>query len=74
MPKNKSPVYQVREVLQQKLRIGEPRHLAKQQGVAAAGIYSWNTYTNYLAKGCAFVKWAKANHGCRTLDDTTVAM
>ena len=69
MPKNKSLVRQVQDTLKQKLCIGEQKHFAKQQGVASDGIYSWSTYQNYLAKACAFVKWAKEHHGCRTLND-----
>ena len=69
MPKNKSLVRQVQDTLKSKLRIGEPKHLAKQQGLASDGIYSWSTYENYLAKSCAFVKWAKGEYGVRTLAD-----
>ena len=69
MPKNKSIIRQVQETLQQKLCIGKQKHLAKKQGVASDGIYSWSTYQNYLAKGCAFVKWAKEHHDCRTLEE-----
>ena len=69
MPKNKSLVRQVQDTLKQKLCIGEQKHTAKQQGAASDGIYSWSTYQNYLAKSCAFVKWAKEHHGCRTLGD-----
>jgi hypothetical protein len=69
MQKNKSLVFQVQDALKQKLRIGESRHFAKNQGAASDGIYSWSTYHNYLAKGCAFAKWAKSNHDCRTLAD-----
>jgi len=68
MPKNKSLAYQVKEVLSQKLRIGEPKHLAKKQGVAFEGIYSWNTYKNYLTKSSAFARWAKEHFECRTLE------
>ena len=57
----------MQDELQKKLRIGEQKHTAKQQGVSHDGIYSWSTYQNYLSKACAFVKWAKAEHGCRTL-------
>ena len=67
MPKNKSIIYQVQETLKQKLCIGEQKHFAKQLGTASDGIYSWSTYKTYLAKSCAFVKWARAQHGCRTL-------
>ena len=70
MSKNKSIIYQVKETLEQKLCIGESKHLAKQQGAAGDGIYSWGTYNTYLAKSCAFVKWTKEQHGCRTLTDS----
>jgi len=69
MPKNKSIIHQVQETLRQKLCIGEQKHLAKQQATALGGIYSWGTYKTYLAKSCAFAKWAKENYGCRTLAD-----
>jgi len=69
MPKNKSIIYQVKETLTQKLCIGEKKHLAKQQGTASSGVYSWDTLKTYLAKSCAFAKWAKEQHGCKTLND-----
>jgi len=72
MPKNKSLVRQVQDVLNSKLRIGEPKHIAKKQGRAFEGIYSWGTYKNYLTKSCAFVKWAKVEYGVRTLADARV--
>jgi len=69
MPKNKSIIHQVQETLKQKLCIGEQKHFAKQRGIAAYGIYSWGTYKTYLAKSCAFAKWARENYGCRTLTE-----
>ena len=72
MSKNKSLVHQVQETLNQKLKIGEPKHIAKQESTSHDGIYSWNTYQNYLAKACAFVKWAKNEHGTRTLTDARI--
>ena len=62
MPKNKSLVHQVKEALQQKLRIGEERHIAKREGVATEGIYSWGTYNDYRTKCSAFVKRVKTRH------------
>jgi len=70
MAKNKSLVHQVKEVLYSKLRIGESKHLAKQSNEFFGGIYSWGTYRNYLAKSCAFVKWTKEQHGCKTLEES----
>jgi len=67
MPKNKSLVRQVQETINKKLRIGESKYSAKQEGVSHEGVYSWNTYKCYLTKGCAFVKWAKEHHDCHTL-------
>ena len=69
MSKSKNIIHQVKETLSQKLRIGEQKHLAKQQGGASDGIYSWGSYKTYLVKCCAFVKWAKDYYGCRTLAD-----
>ncbi|MCL2225087.1 MAG: hypothetical protein FWB96_09005 [Defluviitaleaceae bacterium] len=69
MPKNESIVRQVQEVLKSKLRIGEQRHTAKQEGVASDGIYSWSTYQNYIAKCCAFAKWVRENHGSKTPEE-----
>jgi len=40
MRKNKSLVRQVTEVLREKLRIGDSKHLDKQHGVASGGVYS----------------------------------
>jgi len=47
MPKSKSLIYQVQETLKQKLRIGEQKHFARQQGIASDGIYSWSTHNTY---------------------------
>jgi len=65
--KNKSLVRQVQEVFKSKLRIGEPKHDAKQQGKVLDGIYSWNTYRGYLNKSLAFARWAKEHYGVKTL-------
>ena len=73
MRKNKSLVPQVQDVLKAKQRFDKSKHLAKQQGVASDGIYSWSTYENYLAKACRFVKWVKAEHNdVRTLEQARV--
>ena len=69
MPKSKSIIHQVKETLNQKLRIGEQKHLAKQQGIASDGIYSWGSYKTYLVNCCAFVKWVKEHYGCKALAD-----
>jgi len=70
MPKNKSLFRQAKEILSEKLCIGEPKHLDKQAGFANWGIYSWSTYKNYLSSSRRFVNWVKDEHGSgvRTLE------
>jgi len=74
MPKIPGLIYQVNKTLESKMRFGESKHAAKQlkdiQGRTHShkGIYSYNTHKTYLAKSCAFVKWAKEHYGCRTLE------
>ena len=69
MPKTRSLVKQVQDVLQSKLCIGESKYLAKREGTAINGIYSWSTYRTYLQQSVAFAKWVKSTHGCRSLDE-----
>ena len=69
MSKHKSIIRQAQEVLLFLLCIGQSKHLAKKQGIASDGIYSWNTYKSYLRKVCNFLKWAKERYGCRMLDE-----
>ena len=69
MPKNKSIIRQVSETLEAKLRFGESKYLAKKSKDTHSGIYSYRTHKTYLAKSCAFAKWAKERHRCRTLLD-----
>lgn len=67
--KNKlSMVAQVKVTLDDKLAIGQSKHLAKRMGTAQNHIYSWGTYKAYLKQGCRFAKWAKETHGCKTLE------
>lgn len=64
-----SMIYQVQRELQGQLRIGDSRREAKLQEQTAApeGIFSYGTLETYLKQGCAFARWAKAQHGCNTL-------
>lgn len=67
--KNKlSMVAQVKVALDNKLAIGQSKHQAKIAGTAQNHIYSYGTYGAYLKQGCKFAKWAKENHGCKTLE------
>ena len=63
-----SIIGQVKKSLDDKLAIGQSKHQAKLNGSAQNHIYSWSTYRNYLSKACNFAKWAKSEHGCKTLD------
>ncbi|MCL2855180.1 MAG: hypothetical protein FWE21_06130 [Defluviitaleaceae bacterium] len=63
MPKNKSLFSQVKYALGEKKRFGESKHRAKQHDGISGGIYSHNTFKNYLAIGCRFAKWAKEEFG-----------
>jgi len=69
MGKNKSIIRQTQEKLNSKLRYGESKDLAKKEKRASEGIYSYSTRKTYIAKCSAFAKWARDNHGCRTIDD-----
>ena len=65
----KSLVRQVQERLQSKLCAGDSKHLDKRQNATEDKIYSYNTFRTYEKHSCAFAKWAKAEHGCKTLED-----
>lgn len=67
--KNKSIIQQVKESLDSQLAIGSSKHADKLAGCLESRIYSWDTYRAYLRHACDFTKWAKQEHGCRTLDD-----
>ncbi|MCL2577289.1 MAG: hypothetical protein FWE27_04480 [Defluviitaleaceae bacterium] len=69
MSKNKSIVRQVHDTLNEKKRFGESKYEAQKQSTSHEGIYSYNTFKTYLAQGCAFAKWARENHNCKTLLD-----
>lgn len=60
--------YQVSGVLIKKLQVGESKHEAKREG-NTEGIYSWSTYHNYQAVGVQFLKWCRAEHNVRLLED-----
>lgn len=70
--KNKeSLVKQVTQEFQAQLQAGAGRskHADKQAGDTVGRVYSFSTCKTYIKHACAFVKWAKAEHGCRTLAD-----
>ena len=66
----KSLVRQVQEKLVSKMASGDSKHLDKrQEGVTAGKIYSYNTLRAYQKHACNFVKWAKQEYNCKTLDE-----
>lgn len=71
MPKagKASLVRQIQEALEGRLAIGESKHLAKQNGTANEGIYSWNTFKTYMKHANYFASYCKQEHGSKTLSD-----
>ena len=65
----KSLIRQVQEKLVGKLAAGESRHLGKAAGIADTKVYSYGTLDAYLQQCCDFVKFAKAEHQAKTLED-----
>lgn len=67
----KSLIRQVQEKLVGQMSAGDSRHLDKLEGseVTSAKIYSYGTLDAYLQQCCDFVKFAKAEHGTKTLED-----
>lgn len=59
---------QVQNCLDSKLRIGHSKYEDEKLGLTSNYIYSWNTYRSYLKHNCYFVKWAKKEHRCKTLE------
>ena len=71
MAKHGSLVYQINRELQSQLRIGEEKREAKaaEHTNHPKGIFSYRTLEVYTEQCCRFARWAKKEHGCRTLDD-----
>lgn len=70
--KNKlSLVGQVTRELQSQLAAGEGRDKRADKSArdTTGRIYSYSTVKTYIKHCCNFVRWARAEHGCRTLDD-----
>ncbi len=64
-----SLTHQVKIALDNKLAIGQSKHLDKRNGGIRNKIYSWNTYKSYMKHANYFVKWVKEEHGSRTLEE-----
>ena len=65
----KSLIHQVKETLVDKMAAGESKHLDKVSGITGEKIYSFGTLNAYLQQCCDFVKYAKAEHKVKTLED-----
>lgn len=65
----KSLTLQVKEQLEQKLKIGCSKYIDKHNGIANDYIYSYSTYRTYMKEANYFVKWCKETHNCKTLDE-----
>ena len=61
-------VRQVQNKFQRMLSIGESKHAAKADGTLQDGIFSWGTYRTYQKHCCYFARWAKSEHGCKTIE------
>lgn len=60
---------QLRQTLQSKLKIGESKYAHKLAGDYKSYIFSWNTYRAYYKHAAYFLRWAKANHKCKTIQE-----
>ncbi len=72
LAKRKSIVRQAQEALTAQAAYGcskKEERTANGGEIPAGRIYSYSTMTNYIQASTHFVNWAKAEHGCRTLDD-----
>ena len=63
-----SMVKQVQNALDEKLAIGESKHIDKINGETQNKIYSWETYRSYMKHCNYFTKWAKEQHGCKSIE------
>ena len=71
----KTLIRQVQEKLVEKLAAGDSRHLdkvadrANGSSITSSKIYSYGTLDAYMQQCCSFVKYAKSEHGAKTLDE-----
>lgn len=67
-----SLVKQVQTALDDKLAIGQSKHLDKFKGVANEKIYSWETYRSYMKHCNYFVNYCKTEYNCKTLEECRI--
>lgn len=68
MSKHFTLVKQIQDTLQNKLCIGESKHLAKADHTAQNGIYAYSTFRTYMKHANYFAQYCKEKHGCKTLE------
>lgn len=67
--KNKlSLLQQMTAAYQNKMKIGESKHLHKIAGDETDWIFSWSTYRAYTKHARYFLTWAKQTYKCKTLE------
>lgn len=64
-----SLVFQVKNIMMDKLRIGESKHDAKKNGTFVQGIYSWKTFENYLYHACQFTRYCAKRYHIKTVPE-----
>lgn len=65
--KHGSIVHEITKEYKAMAAYGESKHTAKQAGTLNGKIFSFETMRSYIRAGCAFGKWCKAEHGCKTV-------
>ncbi len=66
--RKKSLVFQLKEIFDKKLAIGQSKYEDKKNGLTKDKIYSWETYRTYLKHNNYFLKWAKENYNIKTVE------
>lgn len=72
MSKRKSIVRQAQEALTKQAAFGHSKHNERKENggkIPAGRIYSKSTMTNYIQSATYFAKWARDQHGCKTIED-----
>lgn len=67
MARNKDLTLSIKTIFNQKMAIGESRHLAKQENQAQDKIFSYKTREIYEDKCSRFAKYCQDNYNCKSL-------
>lgn len=60
---------QIKDTLDEKLKIGESKQQDKILGISNKYIYSWDTYKSYMKHLNYFADYCKGKYNCKTLDE-----